>query len=82
MSLADNPEIAANIRSLAEATGIPVQDFVTWLECPAPDGIDPTDWYESGLADARTGKPMPRSAIEELRGLIARSRSADAKRAA
>ena len=71
MSLIDDPDVTANLQKLADQTGIPTARLVEWLEHPAPQGIDPADWYDAGLVEGRDGKPMPWSAIEELRRHIA-----------
>lgn len=74
--LIENPEISARIRDLVEQTGIPIEQYVAWLESDPPPGIS-RDMWTHALVAASDAPPLPAGALEELRRLVAPALRAD-----
>ncbi|WP_435110112.1 hypothetical protein [Nocardiopsis synnemataformans] len=68
--LIEDPKIAERIRDLVEKTGIPLEQYVAWLESDPPPGIDRDTWTHA-LADAAKAPPISAEALEALRRMVA-----------
>lgn len=68
--LIEDPKIAERIRDLVEKTGIPLEQYVAWLESDPPPGIDRDTWTHA-LAAAAKAPPLPPEVLEELRRMVA-----------
>lgn len=80
--LIEDPKVAGHIRDLVERTGIPLEQYVAWLESDPPPGIDRDTWTHA-LAAAAEAPPISAEALETLRRMVAPTLHAKrAKRAA
>jgi hypothetical protein len=68
--LIEDPEVADRIRVLVEQTGIPLEQYVAWLESDPPPGVSREMWAHA-LAAASKAPPIPADVLEELRRMVA-----------